>query len=140
MENDQRFLTQGCKLSSDLRHCWRLTYSLEKKPWGRDSISEVKNEKENSGYLLSDKADVAVLGCFPQSWVRGLSCQPPERALREVLIINFSFSRGRDILICQKLVFDFYFCLYKTWFQMSLEREKTYHVEIKGCSLSFSLI
>lgn len=70
-------------------------------------------KKKTQVCLLSDKAHVAVLGCFPQNWVRGRSCPPPDRALREVLIINFSFSRGRDILICQKLMFDFYFCLYK---------------------------
>ena len=64
---------------------------------------------------MSDKVEVTCAWIVPsgETGTKGRPAEPPERVVRRVLISKSLFSRGSNILICQKLVFAFYF--YLTW-------------------------
>lgn len=68
------FLTQCSEVSSGLKHCQRLTHSLEKKPQGREWPPEGENKGELGFVSYQINLRWLVLGYFPQvNWDKGPS-------------------------------------------------------------------
>lgn len=61
------FLTQCCEVSSGLKHCQRLTHSLEKKPQGGEWPPEGENKGELRFISYQINLRWLALGYFPQA-------------------------------------------------------------------------